>query len=53
MSEVRTCTECGFQEFACSTHAPRFRTVETVEDGMVVDSEDRLLCRSCYQDLMG
>jgi hypothetical protein len=51
MSEVRTCSECGLQEWASSAGSPLLRTVETVEDGLVVDSEDRVLCRSCFEDL--
>ena len=51
MSETRTCSECGLRTW--STGRVTERTVERLDaEGEVVDAVDRLLCRSCYEDLL-
>jgi hypothetical protein len=50
MSTPRTCVTCGWRDWPGCHGAPRLRTVETIEDGVVVDTDDLVLCPSCWRE---
>lgn len=44
-------SNCGHRDYASRAGAPRQRTIDQIEGGTVVQADDRVVCRVCYEQL--